>query len=180
MEAVLYEEVTTYVREEMNRADKLDSKKKNNVGFALTMLQRRLASSPEAIFQSLKRRRRRLEDRLEETKLMARGQAVKNHGVAETLGEYTVKKKIDIPEDFDELDEELSAEEYEILSEQVLDQATAAETIPELEAEILILKDLEHQALTVVQSGNDKKWKSFPFFCKTNLKCSLPAVFDAN
>jgi superfamily II DNA or RNA helicase len=159
MEASLYEQVTTYVREEMNRADNLDSKKKNNIGFALTMLQRRLASSPEAIFQSLKRRRRRLEDRLEETKLMARGQAVKRDGVAETLGEYTVKKKIDIPEDFDELDEELSAEEYEILSEQVLDQATAAETIPELEAEILILKDLEQQALSVVQSGNDKKWE---------------------
>ena len=73
MEASLYEQVTTYVREEMNRADNLDSKKKNNVGFALTMLQRRLASSPEAIYQSLKRRRKRLEDRLEETKLMARG-----------------------------------------------------------------------------------------------------------
>lgn len=41
----------------------------------------------------------------------------------------------------------------------MVDQATAAETIPELEAEILILKDLEQQALGVVQSGNDKKWE---------------------
>lgn len=62
MEALLYEQVTTYVRKEMNRADKLNGKKKNTVGFALTMLQRRLASSPEAIFQSLKRRRKRLQD----------------------------------------------------------------------------------------------------------------------
>ncbi|MDI3140512.1 helicase-related protein [Enterobacter kobei] len=154
---------TTYVREEMNRADKLESKKKNNVGFALTMLQRRLASSPEAIYQSLKRRRKRLEARLEETKLMARGQTVRKDGVAETFGEYSVKKRIDIPDNFDELDEDLSAEEYEILAEQVVDQATAAETIPELEAEILILKDLEYQALSVVQSGNDKKWEELSY-----------------
>ncbi|RAP35282.1 RNA helicase [Legionella quinlivanii] len=163
MEASLYEQVTTYVREEMNRADNLDSKKKNNVGFALTMLQRRLASSPEAIYQSLKRRRKRLEDRLEETKLMARGQTVKKDSVAETLGEYNLKKQIDLPDNFDEIDEDLSAEEYEILSEQVVDQASASETIPELEAEILILKDLEDQALKVVQSGNDKKWEELSY-----------------
>jgi superfamily II DNA or RNA helicase len=159
MEALLYEQVTTYVREEMNRADNLDGKKKNNVGFALTMLQRRLASSPEAIYQSLKRRRKRLEDRLQETKLMARGQPVHSNTVAETVGEYSVKKKIDLPDDFDELDEDLSAEEYENYAEQVVDQASAAETIPELEAEIISLKDLEYQALSVVQSGNDKKWE---------------------
>lgn len=175
MEASLYEQVTTYVREEMNRADNLDSKKKNNVGFALTMLQRRLASSPEAIYQSLKRRRKRLEDRLEETKLMARGQAVRKDGVAETLGEYSVKRKIDIPDNFDELDEDLSAEEYEILSEQVVDQASAAETIPELEAEILSLKDLEHQALTVVQSGNDKKWEELSYLLQDK-----PEMFTAS
>lgn len=61
LENSLYEQVTTYVREEMNRAEKLSGKKKNTVGFALTQLQRRLASSPEAIYQSLKR----LEDKLE-------------------------------------------------------------------------------------------------------------------
>ena len=60
LEAALYAAVTDYVRNEMNRADKLSGKKKNTVGFALTQLQRRLASSPEAIYQSLKRRRKRL------------------------------------------------------------------------------------------------------------------------
>ena len=54
MEAALYQQVTQYVVEEMNRADALvDGKRKGMVGFALTMLQRRLASSPEAIYQSL-------------------------------------------------------------------------------------------------------------------------------
>ena len=158
-EASLYEQVTTYVREEMNRADKLSGKKKNTVGFALTQLQRRLASSPEAIYQSLKRRHKRLEARLEETKRLARGQPDKRDGAAETWGEYSVKKQLDLPDNFDELDEELSAKEYELYAEAVVDQATASETIPELEAEIDILKDLERQALQVVQSGNDKKWE---------------------
>ncbi|WP_429097002.1 helicase-related protein [Aeromonas veronii] len=159
LEASLYEQVTTYVREEMNRADKLDNKKKTTVGFALTQLQRRLASSPEAIYQSLKRRRNRLKDKLAEMKLLARGQKAKQTGVAETLGSYTVTKQLDLPENWDELDEDLSAEEYELYAEQVADQATAAETILELEAEILSLKDLEQQALVLVQSGNDKKWE---------------------
>ena len=157
-EAALYAQVTDYVRNEMNRADNLDVKRRGTVGFALTQLQRRLASSPEAIYQSLKRRRKRLESSLEEMKLLARGYSAQN-GVAETLGEYIVKKQIELPDNIDELDEELNAEEYELYTEQVVDQATAAETIPELEAEILILKDLEQQALKVVQSGKDKKWE---------------------
>lgn len=159
LEASLYEQVTTYVREEMNRADKLDNKKKNTVGFALTQLQRRLASSPEAIYQSLKRRRNRLKDKLDEMKLLARGQKARQAGVAETLGSYTVVKQLDLPDNWDELDEDLSADEYELYAEQVADQATAAETILELEAESLSLKNLESQALTLVQSGNDKKWE---------------------
>lgn len=159
LEAALYVAVTDYVRNEMNRADRLSGKKKNTVGFALTQLQRRLASSPEAIYQSLKRRRKRLESRLEEMKLVARGEKLRQDGVAETLGEYVVRKTIELPENLDELEDELTPEEYEQYADQVLDQATAAETVPELQAEIEILKDLEQQALNVVQSGQDKKWE---------------------
>ena len=73
-EARLYKEVTEYVREEFNRADRLgDNKRAGTVGFALTILQRRLASSPEAICQSLRRRRERLEKRLREMELLQRG-----------------------------------------------------------------------------------------------------------
>ena len=54
----LYNEVTAYVQDQMNAADRLreggDGRRGNTVGFALTILQRRLASSPEAIFQSLR------------------------------------------------------------------------------------------------------------------------------
>ena len=92
-------------------------------------------------------------------KLLARGQKAKQTGVAETLGSYTVTKQLDLPDNWDELDEDLSAEEYELYAEQVTDQATAAETILELDAEIESLKALEQQALVLVQSGNDKKWE---------------------
>ncbi len=51
-----YKRVTEYVREEFNRADALGNDgRKGTVGFALTILQRRIASSPEAIYQSLRR-----------------------------------------------------------------------------------------------------------------------------
>jgi hypothetical protein len=64
-EADLYKQVTDYVREEFNRAEALASGgQKGTVGFALTILQRRLASSPEAIYQSLRRRKERLQRRL--------------------------------------------------------------------------------------------------------------------
>src|SRR6058998_609145 len=55
-EARLYKEVTSYVRDEFNRAEALaNDKRAGTVGFALTILQRRLASAPEAIYQSLHR-----------------------------------------------------------------------------------------------------------------------------
>src|SRR5512136_1680665 len=75
-EAHLYKAVTDYVREEFNRAEALQNDKRaGTVGFALTILQRRLASSPEAIYQSLRRRRERLESRLRELELLQRGAA---------------------------------------------------------------------------------------------------------
>ena len=51
-EAQLYADVNDYVREEMNRVERFAAEEgqcKTNVGFALMTLQRRLASSPEAI-----------------------------------------------------------------------------------------------------------------------------------
>lgn len=147
LEAALYAQVTDYVRNEMNRAARLTDNRKGTIGFALTQLQRRLASSPEAIYQSLKRRRKRLEGKLEELKLVARGREV-----AETLWH-------NLPDDLDDADEELSGSEYENLTDEVVDQATAAETIPELEFEIEILKQLESQAHQVVLSESDRKWE---------------------
>ena len=143
MEAQLYTNVTTYVQEEFNRADHLDGTHRSSVGFALTILQRRLASSPEAIYQSLHRRRERLEVRLAEEKLGKRA--------AEMPWQF------DIPEDPDDLDE-MPAADLEEEEEQVADQASASKTIAELEAEIETLKRLETMANAVRNSGTDKKW----------------------
>ncbi len=165
-EAALYIAVTDYVKEEMNRADQLDGQRKGTVGFALTALQRRLASSPEAIYQSLKRRRHKLTRRVEEEKLRQRGQSL-----AETLGTNNVNN---VPEDIWESDDALSPDDYENFEEAVVDQATAAQTIQELEAEIIILEGLEEQARQVVHSGQDRKWDEL-----SKLLQNTPEMHDA-
>ncbi len=150
-EAALYAAVTEYVKEQFNKADQLaDRGRKGTVGFALTSLQRRLASSPEAIYQSLKRRRHKLQHRLEEEKLGQRGQVL-----AETLVQPEVNG---LPEDIWEAADAMSPDEYENFEEAVVDQATAAQTLQELEAEICVLEALEEQARQVVYSGQDRKW----------------------
>jgi superfamily II DNA or RNA helicase len=148
VEADLYQAVTTYVREEMNRADRSgDDKRRSNVGFALQILQRRLASSPAAIHRSLERRRKRLEERLREEKLMRQASAA-------PLSHAPVLPAYD-PDDIDEV----PGNEAEEAEEQIVDQATAAATLAELEAEIIILRDLEERALRLKLSGQDAKWR---------------------
>jgi superfamily II DNA or RNA helicase len=127
-EARLYKEVTDYVREEFNRAEALENDKRaGTVGFALTILQRRLASSPEAIYQSLRRRRERLESRLRELEILHRG------------GEVAPSIAASVPtldaEDVEDL-EEAPENEVESAEEEILDQATAARSIAELRTEI--------------------------------------------
>jgi SNF2 family DNA or RNA helicase len=148
-EAKLYAEVTSYVREEFNRAEALENDKRaGTVGFALTVLQRRLASSPEAIYQSLKRRRERLESKLRELELVQRGAAVPSPlDLGPALN----------AEDVEDLDE-APDNEIEAAEEEILDQATAARTIIELRAEIATLARLEELAAIVRRSGTDTKW----------------------
>jgi superfamily II DNA or RNA helicase len=150
-EAQLYKAVTDYVREEFNRAEALQNDKRaGTVGFALTILQRRLASSPEAIYQSLRRRRERLESRLRELELLQRGGEV-----APAIA--TAVPTLDA-EDVEDL-EDAPDNEVEAAEEEILDQATAARTIAELKGEIETLKRLESLALAVRRSGEDKKWR---------------------
>ncbi len=141
LEKELYEKVTAYVQYEMGQAEKLDGQHRGSVGFALTSLQRRLASSPEAICQSLRRRHARLEDRLRDEKAGLRANTA-----TETLP--------DVPDDFDEI----SDGEQEQLEEALVDKATTAKTIGQLEGEVLVLKSLVDRAQKVVSSGRDRKW----------------------
>lgn len=149
-EAQLYERVTAYVRDEFNRADRIENGgRRGTVGFALTSLQRRLASSPEAIYSSLKRRQERLESRLEEEKLLKRKAEFKLNGMPKLPYLDT--------ERWDDLDEAPSAE-YEDTEEQIIDSATASQTIEELECEIATLHELEQIAYRVRQTHQDTKW----------------------
>ncbi|MEW6741713.1 MAG: helicase-related protein [Planctomycetota bacterium] len=150
-EAQLYKAVTDYVRDEFNRAEALQNDKRaGTVGFALTILQRRLASSPEAISESLRRRRERLESRLRELELLQRGSGSTAVSVADV---HNIE-----PDDIEDL-EDAPDDEVATAEEEILDQATAARTIVELKAEIETLHRLEALALSVRRSGADTKWR---------------------
>ncbi|BCO37716.1 helicase [Mycobacterium heckeshornense] len=138
----LYEAVTTYVRTEMNRADALeDSPRRRTVGFALTVLQRRLASSTHAILRSLQRRRARLDTTRQ---ALLRGAAFDLPAQDAAIDDY--------------YDDELDSAEAEELEEHVVDAATAARTAEELAAEIAVLDDLVARATRVRNLGQDRKW----------------------
>jgi superfamily II DNA or RNA helicase len=137
-EQELYERVTEYVRSEWDRAAQLDATdgRTRTVGFALTVLQRRLASSPEAIWRSLQRRRARLIARRDDA-------------------DRPLWRPVDLER---AEDDELGAEELEELEDDVTDAATAARTRAELDVEIAILGELEGLAARVRASGEDRKW----------------------
>ena len=172
-EALLYKRVTEYVQEEMNRAERLKAEGEGRrgavVGFALTTLQRRLASSPEAIYQSLARRRRRLENRIAEERIRKRG--------AQVAAELGLPK---LPDEFRAVDEDFDVDdlpdgELEELEEELVDEASAARTIAELEHEIATLAGLEELAHRSRNSGADRKWEEL-----SSLLQHTPEMFDAH
>lgn len=128
----LYTQVTEYVLENFDRAEKLDGNRRSTVGFALTILQRRLASSPEAIYKSLERRTERLKKILAE----------KNFSAAQ----------IDDATDFED------SPDYEQCVEEIVNSATAAQTRHEIQQEIAELERLTALANSVRTSAVDKKW----------------------
>lgn len=152
----LYDRVTSYVREGMNRADRVGGKRKNTVGFALTVLQRRLASSPEAILQSLIRRTIRLERK-------------RNDMIDD------VESASEIAVDIEALDaDEMTAEEIETLEEDLVDSATAAQTLSELEAELHELAELTVIARQVRDRGSDRKWTELSAILQENAMTAMP------
>jgi hypothetical protein len=131
----------------MNRNDASDENKRKKVavGFALTTLQRRLASSPAAIHRSLERRKKRLETELHEARLMA-----------------SVPKReedFDVPEDEGDL-EDLTDAEREALEDAAVAAASASRTPEELETEIKVLDRLLVKSLKVKTSPTYAKWDS--------------------
>jgi superfamily II DNA/RNA helicase len=113
----------------------------------------------------LRRRRERLENRLREERLLKRG--------AEASFELSTDFPPMTDEDIEELEDAPDAE-VEATEEKVVDQATAARTIAELEAEIRTLKGLENVALKVRRSDTDRKWDEL-----RNLLQNNPEIVDA-
>lgn len=143
LEHDLYEDVSEYVREEMNKVS--DDEVKRTVGFALLVLQRRLASSPEAILRSLIRRR----DRLQSEALRV--------GDADDRLTQALSASLGLqPPDFDELSS-ADAEQYEDNTSSV---ATASRTLAELQTEIAILDRLVSKAQHVRDARVDAKWEA--------------------
>ncbi|MBB0998116.1 DEAD/DEAH box helicase family protein [Dietzia maris] len=152
LEMALYDQVTDYVRNGMNRAaNLLDGKRRNTIGFALTVLQRRLASSPEAILRSLLRRA----DRLAKTKT--------------AIADGTYRRPIPALEVGAIDSDSYLSSEIEEFEESVLDAATAAESIAELDAEIAELTSLARVAQRLLDSGEDKKWSELQQILETNV-----------
>lgn len=148
----LYSKVTDYVSNEMNRVERLlrtgQGKRGAVVGFAMTAIQRRLASSPEAIYQTLKRRRENLEAEIAKTKSLRKVHFAPSETELDS----------DVDEEGNINDEEYTEEELVQIESYATTHYSAAETIGELEKEIESLKVLEKVANSVRASSNHGKW----------------------
>ncbi|MGD0766041.1 MAG: helicase-related protein [Dehalococcoidia bacterium] len=140
-EQKLYDAVTDYVA---NGLELAETARNRNVGLALTILQRRLASSLFAITRSLERRRKRLFDELERSRATGK--------VAATAPDVDVDVDIEDEDDIDELTEE---------QEEVLSGASNARTSQELEREIGQLDDLVKMAHAAMNYGPERKLREF-------------------
>ena len=143
-ERELYEGVTEYVRVEFDRAEQIvHGGRRNAIGFALTVLQRRLASSPAAIYRSLQRRREKLQTRLDDS----------THGAAFIRD----APRLD-DEDWNALDD-LPGAEAEAREDELASFATAAQSMAQLAEEIATLERLETQARQIQSGERDRKWQ---------------------
>jgi superfamily II DNA or RNA helicase len=137
-ETRLYEDVTRYVEVGLGAADRAGNR---NVGLALTILQRRLASSVYAIQRSLERRRDRLQRLLDEALAGANLQAQ-----VQLMPTYS-------EEDLEDMTE---AETWQV-EQQMLESLTLARSPDELRREIEELHTLVKVAREVEQLDCERK-----------------------
>ena len=133
LERDLYRKVTEYVRNQFNKA--LSPDKKRNIGFALIILQRRLASSSFALWRSLQRRRDRLKEILEDFE----------------------KSKKTAPKTFDFDDVEDMSEEERWEQEKMWETLSIAENRDELEREIRTVAELIDATKKVIDQESEIK-----------------------
>ena len=147
----LYRKVTAYVREGLAKAQRMRKERDEirglAVGFALTSLQRRLASSPAAIYRSLERRHRRLTERLNQLRSESdAGSLLPNLARWQRRAVFGFD-----PDDF-------SDEDLQALEGTLVEGATAARTVEELAVELEDLEPLVPQAEALRRRRDDAKW----------------------
>ncbi|MCC6048815.1 MAG: DUF3883 domain-containing protein, partial [Thermodesulfobacterium sp.] len=131
-ERELYQELSQYVVEQYNKALTLD--KKRNIGFALLILQRRMASSTYALLKSLERRKNRLEDLLKSPEL---------------------DKKLTNLEDFEEVEDYQEEERWKI--EEKWETISLARNKEELRREIWTIERLIERAKEILAEEKEVK-----------------------
>jgi superfamily II DNA or RNA helicase len=135
----LYKAVTAYINEFLPQAS---GRKKQSVALARTVLQRRLASSTQAIAESIRRRLEKQEGLLEELESLSPAQRAKR--LAQIQGRLA-----DAEQDEDDLDDA----QRDLLT----DEFTTAIELDQLRAEIAVLRDLLAQARRVRDNATDSK-----------------------
>ena len=135
----LYKAVTAYINEFLGQAA---GQKKQSVALARTVIQRRLASSTRAIFESMKRRQEKQRKLLEELELLPPAQRARR--LAQLQGRLVDKELEE-----DDLDD--------AARDDLVDDLTTATELDQLRAEIAALKDLVVQAQTVKEQAADSK-----------------------
>ena len=135
----IYKAVTAYINEFLPQAT---GKRKNSVALVRTVFQRRLASSTRAIHESLRRRRTKQMDLVEELERLSPAQ--RSRRLAQLAGRLA-----DAEQDEDDLDE--------TARDELIDEATAAVELDQFRAEIAALGDLTVRVGRVRDSGRDSK-----------------------
>jgi len=127
----LYNDLSKYVKEQFNKA--LTKDKRRNVAFALVILQRRLASSTYALQKSLERRKRKLDELLQNA-------LTPSPSPTSGRGEFDLESVEDM------------SEEERWQQEEIWETLSVAENRQELELELLTLTNLIKQAKAIVDA----------------------------
>jgi superfamily II DNA or RNA helicase len=152
-EFALYKAVTAYINLYLPQGS---GRRKHSVALTRTVLQRRLASSTQAIHESMKRRHRKQRDLLEELEALSPAQRVRR--LEALRGRLTDDERED--DDLDDADRDRLADEF-----------TAAEEIDRLRDEVAALDDLVSQAGSVHDRASDSKLAALK-------ECLTRAEFD--
>ncbi|MHC1763625.1 MAG: helicase-related protein [Verrucomicrobiia bacterium] len=135
----LYKAVTAYINDYLPQAS---GKKKQSVALARTVLQRRLASSTMAIFESIRRRLQKQQELLEELENLPPAQRAKR--LAQLQGRLTDAEQEE--DDLDDAERDLLADEF-----------TSAVELDQLRSEIAALQELLARARRVKDLAADSK-----------------------